>query len=75
MRLTIQTPPSPNGAKTGTGGPRLRPSARGEKLDTEIRSTLMRCGCRTTFDSWKPAESYPHRAHITAAQAANGTRR
>nr|CUT16616.1 hypothetical protein CDS [Bradyrhizobium sp.] len=53
----------------------MRPSARGEKLDTEIRSTLMRCGCRTTFDSWKPAESYPHRAHITAAQAANGTRR
>ncbi|WP_247310149.1 MULTISPECIES: hypothetical protein [unclassified Bradyrhizobium] len=49
--------------------------ARGEKLDSEIRSTLMRCVCGTTFDSWKPAESYPHRAHITAAQAANGTRR
>ena len=49
--------------------------ARGEKLDSEIRSTLMRCVCGTTFDSWKPAESYQHRAHITAAQAANGTRR
>jgi|UPI0004276475 hypothetical protein len=49
--------------------------ARGEKLDSEIRSTLMRCVCGTTCDSWKPAESYPHRAHITAAQAANGTRR
>ena len=46
--------------------------ARGEKLDSEIRSTLMRCVCGTTFNSWKPAESYPHRVHITAAQAAIG---
>ncbi|UFW48505.1 MULTISPECIES: hypothetical protein [Bradyrhizobium] len=44
--------------------------ARGEKLDSEIRSTLMRCVCGTTFDSWKPTESYAHRAHIYAAQAA-----
>ncbi|MET4347072.1 hypothetical protein ABIC08_007711 [Bradyrhizobium sp. RT9b] len=49
--------------------------ARGEKLDSEIRNTLMRCVCATTFDSWSSAESYPHRAHITAAQTANGTRR
>jgi len=35
----------------------------------------MRCVCGTTFDSWKPAESYEHRAHITAARAANGIRR
>ncbi|MET4347083.1 hypothetical protein ABIC08_007700 [Bradyrhizobium sp. RT9b] len=49
--------------------------ARGEKLDSEIRNTLMRCVCGTTFDSWKPAESYQHRAHITAAQATSGTRR
>ncbi|MET4520237.1 hypothetical protein ABIB81_009601 [Bradyrhizobium sp. I1.7.5] len=49
--------------------------ARGEKLDSEIRSTLMRCVCGTTFDSWRWAESYPHRAHITAAQATSGTRR
>ena len=49
--------------------------ARGEKLDSEIRSTLMRCVCGTTFDSWKPAESYPHRQHIYAAQATNGTYR
>ncbi|MDI3566928.1 hypothetical protein [Bradyrhizobium sp. Arg816] len=49
--------------------------SQGEKLDSEIRSTLMRCVCGTTFDSWKPSESYPHRAHITAAQAANETRR
>ncbi|MET4721193.1 hypothetical protein ABIF63_005299 [Bradyrhizobium japonicum] len=47
----------------------------GEKLDSEIRSTLMRCVCGTTFDSWKPAESYQHRAHITAVQATSGTRR
>lgn len=43
--------------------------ARGEKLDSETQSTLMRCVCGTTFDSWKAAESYPHRAHIYAAQA------
>ncbi|MEB2675073.1 hypothetical protein [Bradyrhizobium japonicum] len=49
--------------------------ARGEKLDSETRSTLMRCVCGTTFDSRNPAESYQHRAHITAAQTANGTRR
>ncbi|MBR0882935.1 hypothetical protein JQ608_38640 [Bradyrhizobium liaoningense] len=47
---------------------------RGEKLDSEIRNTLMRCACGTTFDRWNPAESYPHRA-ITAVQAANGTHR
>ncbi|WLB16869.1 hypothetical protein [Bradyrhizobium japonicum] len=44
--------------------------ARGKKLDSEVRSTLMRCVCNTVFDSWKPAESYPHRQHIYAAQAA-----
>ena len=49
--------------------------ARGEKLDSEIRSTLMRCVCGTTFDSWRSAESYQHRAHITAAQVTSGTRR
>ncbi|OSJ35142.1 hypothetical protein BSZ19_09550 [Bradyrhizobium japonicum] len=32
--------------------------ARGEKLDSETRSTLMRCVCGTTFDSRNPAESY-----------------
>lgn len=47
---------------------------RGEKLDSEIPTTLMRCVCGTVFDSWKPAESYPHRAHIYAAQAAHGNR-
>jgi hypothetical protein len=43
--------------------------ARGEKLSSEVRSSLMRCVCGVTFDSYKPAESYDHRLHIYAAQA------
>src|ERR1700733_7963523 len=43
--------------------------ARGEKLPSEVFSSMMRCVCGTQFDSWKPAESYGHRAHIYAAQA------
>jgi hypothetical protein len=43
--------------------------ARGEKLEAEIPSSLMRCVCGVTFDSHKPAESYDHRCHIYAAQA------
>ena len=46
--------------------------ARSEKLDSEIRSTLIRCVCGTTFDSWKPAESYPHRQHIYVARRPMG---
>jgi hypothetical protein len=42
--------------------------ARGEKLPSEIFSTMMRCVCGVQFDSWKPEESYDHRAHIYAAQ-------
>jgi hypothetical protein len=49
--------------------------ARGEKLGREIPSTLRRCVCGDVFDEWKPAESYPHRAHIYAAQATDGIRR
>lgn len=49
--------------------------ARGEKLASEIHSSMMRCVCGAVFDSWKPAESYPHRAHIYSAQAADGIRR
>ena len=41
---------------------------RGEKLPSQIPSSLMRCVCGAQFDSWKPAESYDHRAHIYAAQ-------
>ncbi len=42
--------------------------ARGEKLPSEVFSTMMRCVCGTQFDSWKPAESYDHRGHIYAAK-------
>jgi hypothetical protein len=49
--------------------------ASGEKLESETPNTLMRCPCGAMFDSWKPAESYPHRAHIYAAQPADGIRR
>jgi hypothetical protein len=44
--------------------------ARGEKLNCEIPSSMMRCVCGVSFDSHKPDESYDHRAHIYAAQAA-----
>ncbi len=42
--------------------------ARGEKLPSEIPSSLMRCVCGVNFDSHKPAESFDHRLHICAAQ-------
>ncbi|MCP3406220.1 hypothetical protein [Bradyrhizobium sp. CCGB01] len=42
--------------------------ARGEKLDSEIRSTMMRCACGAAFDSWKPADNQLHAPHIYAAQ-------
>ncbi|OKO87559.1 hypothetical protein AC629_13460 [Bradyrhizobium sp. NAS80.1] len=48
--------------------------ARGDKLDSDVQNTLMRCICGTVFDSWKPVESYPHRQHIYAAQAARKVR-
>jgi hypothetical protein len=40
--------------------------ARGEKLDSEIPSSIMRCICGVRFDSHKPTESYDHRGHIYA---------
>ena len=42
--------------------------ARGDKLPSEVCSTMMRCVCGVRFDSWKPPESYDHRGHIYAAQ-------
>lgn len=48
--------------------------ARGERLPSEIPTSLMRCVCGTTFDSWNPAESLPHRQHITEAQSEGGAR-
>jgi hypothetical protein len=44
--------------------------ARGEKLPSEVFSSMMHCVCGVQFDSWKPDESYDHRVHIYAAQAA-----
>jgi hypothetical protein len=35
--------------------------ARGEKLPSEVFSSMMRCICGVEFDSWKPDESYDHR--------------
>jgi hypothetical protein len=42
--------------------------ARGEKLDTEIPSSMRRCVCGEMFDSHDPEKSPPHRRHIYAAQ-------
>jgi hypothetical protein len=42
---------------------------RGEKLPSQIPTSMMRCPCGERFDSHKPAESYDHRRHIYAAQA------
>jgi len=44
--------------------------ALGEKLDSEIPSSIMRCVCGVRFDSHKPAESYDHRGHIYAERYA-----
>jgi hypothetical protein len=48
---------------------------RGEKLPSQVPSSLKRCVCGASFDSHATEESYPHRAHIYAAQAADGIRR
>jgi hypothetical protein len=42
--------------------------ARGEKLPSEVPSSLMRCVCGTTFDSHLPANTLLHAPHIYAAQ-------
>lgn len=47
----------------------------GEKLDSEIPSSMMTCVCGVRFDSWNPEESYPHRVHITEAHPAKGKTR
>jgi hypothetical protein len=43
--------------------------ARGEKLPTELPSSLMRCICGVTFDSRAPAQNLLHAPHIYAAEA------
>jgi hypothetical protein len=47
--------------------------ARGEKLPSEVPSSLMRCVCGTTFDSHLPANTLLHAPHIYAAQAEGRT--
>jgi hypothetical protein len=48
---------------------------RGEKLPSELPTSMMRCVCGVKFDSHRPDESLPHRRHIYAAQAADGISR
>ena len=43
--------------------------ARGEKLDSEIPSSIVRCACGIRFDSHVLAENLVHLPHIYAAQA------
>ena len=51
-----------------TGVAKIREKhARGEKLDTEIPNSMMRCVCGVVFDSHDPEGSLPHRRHIYAA--------
>jgi hypothetical protein len=48
---------------------------RGEKLLSQIPTTLMTCPCGIRFDSHDPEASYIHRVHIYEAQAADDIRR
>jgi hypothetical protein len=41
---------------------------RGEKLPSQIPTSMMGCPCGESFDSHDPAGSYVHRGHIYAAQ-------
>ena len=43
--------------------------SRGEKLDSEIPSSMMRCACGIKFDSHVLAANLVHLPHIYAAQA------
>ena len=48
---------------------------RGEKLPSQIPTTMMTCPCGILFDSHDPDSSYIHRVHIYEAQATDGIRR
>jgi hypothetical protein len=48
---------------------------RGERMPSQIPSSIMPCPCGVRFDSHKPDESYPHRQHIYAKQQSDGIRR
>jgi hypothetical protein len=43
---------------------------RGERLPSQLPTSLMGCPCGERFDSHDPAGSYVHREHIYAVQAA-----
>jgi hypothetical protein len=45
---------------------------RGERMPSQMPSSLMTCPCGVAFDSHDPEGSYVHRVHIYAAQAADG---
>jgi hypothetical protein len=49
--------------------------ARGERLPSQMPSSLMRCPCGETFDSHKPECNLIHVPHITAAVRAHEIRR
>ena len=48
---------------------------RGEKMPSQIPTSMMGCPCGARFDSHDPAGSYVHLGHIYAAHAADGIRR
>jgi hypothetical protein len=48
---------------------------RGKLLPSQKPSSMMRCPCGTTFDSYDPSGSYVHRQHIYAKQATDEIRR
>jgi hypothetical protein len=45
---------------------------RGERLPSQIPTTMMGCPCGARFDSHDPAGSYVHRGHIHAAEGGRG---
>jgi len=49
--------------------------ARGERMPSQMPSSLMRCRCGETFDSHRLDRTPIHVPHITAAQMADGIRR
>jgi hypothetical protein len=48
---------------------------RGERLTSQMPSSLMRCPCGETFDSHKLECTMIHVPHITAAHATDGIHR
>jgi hypothetical protein len=48
---------------------------RGERLPSQMPSSLMTCPCGETFDSHRLEHTVIHVPHITAAHAADGIRR